>query len=148
MRKINFSHFKLILVFLENRTFASNFDLFAMNEDQISASLSQATEIENYVIAHENLTLTSLQTESQSNLNLKNVVSNFRSFTFDSMDWQAFLWGFCCFPIGAAIGDFIILLDDNSSDDSKKSYLIGAAIGFVFSSGLWRASIYNGWFWY
>jgi len=147
MKKILLA-FTILFSLIGNKVSATDADLFAMNEDQVSASLSQATEIENYVIAHENLTLTSLQTESQSNLNLKNVVSNFRSFTFDSMDWQAFLWGFCCFPIGAAIGAFIILLDDNSSDDTKKSYLIGAAIGFVFSSGLWRVSIYNGWFWY
>jgi len=147
MKKILLT-FTILLSLIGNKVSANNTDLFAMNEDQVSASLSQATEIENYVINHENTTLTFLQTESQSNLNLKNVVSNFRSFTFDSMDWQAFLWGFCCFPIGAAIGAFIILLDDNSSDDSKKSYLIGAAVGFVFSSGLWRASIYNGWFWY
>jgi len=140
--------FTLFLTVVVNKVSASSADLFSMDEEQISASLSQATEIENYVIAHNDVTLTSLQLESESNLNLKNVVANFKAFTFDSIDWKAFLWGFCCFPIGAAIGVFVILLDENSSHDSKVSYIIGAAVGFVFSSSFWRVSVYNGWFWY
>jgi hypothetical protein len=146
--------FKLLipvfLLFVACNAFATKSNLFSYNQITIANELNEVTEIENFVLTHENATLANIiaQSETANKLNIKNLTSNFKQFTFDNIDWSAFLWGFCCFPIGAGIGAFVVLLDDSASKDSKISYLIGAGAGFIVSTSFWRLSYYNGWLWY
>ena len=123
--------FVLFLSALSNKSAASNCDLFSMNEDQVSKSLYQATEIESYVLTHgqANLSELSKNIEVNNKLNLGNFNVSAASFTFDDMNWTAWAWGFCCWPIGI----FTVIVKDGSTREDKISYLLGIGTGCILS---------------
>jgi hypothetical protein len=120
----------LFVAAISNKSFANSADLFAYNESQVAVELTQATEIENYVTAHDNATLTALQADANASnqLNLANFNSGAAAFTFDDVNWKAFAWGFCCWPIGI----FTVLLKSSSTKEDKISFFIGLAVAVVF----------------
>jgi hypothetical protein len=54
-------------------------------------------------------------------LNLANFNANAASFTFDDINWKAFAWGFCCWPIGL----FTVVFKSSSTREDKISFFIG-----------------------
>lgn len=126
----------LFVAAISNKSIASSADLFAYDDNQVTVELAQVTTIENYVTTHEDVTLTILQSDATivNQLDLAKFNSSTASFTFDDMNWKAFAWGFCCFPIGGAIGIFTVLLKDDSTREDKISYFIGLGVGFILSS--------------
>lgn len=52
------------------------------------------------------------------------------NFSFDDMDWGAFAWGFCCWPIGF----FVVAINSSKDSDQKASYWIGTATSFVLGT--------------
>jgi hypothetical protein len=119
----------LVFAAYVNNSFASTADAFAYDENTVSAQLTEATQIENYVAANGDVTFTELQADANaaSALNLGNFNANTASFTFDDMNWKAFLWGFCCWPIGI----FTVLIKSDSTREDKISFVIGAAIWWI-----------------
>lgn len=119
-------------------SFASSADLFAFNEEAIEAEFSEISAFENFVV--ENNTMS--YADMQANGSLSQFALDFNTFDasaapmfgFEDVDWGSFLWGFCCFPCGAIIGVFTVLLNDNKDADSRMSYFIGAGVGFVLST--------------
>ena len=119
----------LVFAAYVNNSFASTADAFAYDENTVSAQLTEATQIENYVAANGDVTFTELQADANaaSALNLGNFNANTASFTFDDMNWKAFFWGFCCWPIGI----FTVLIKSDSTREDKISFVIGAAIWWI-----------------
>ena len=114
-----------------NNSFASTADLFAYDETTVSAQLSETTLIENYVTSNTDVTLSEMQSDESlsSSLNLSNFNSNAASFTFDDINWKAWAWGFCCWPIGI----FTVILKSSSTREDKISFVIGILTGVVLS---------------
>jgi hypothetical protein len=43
------------------------------------------------------------------------------------MNWKAFFWGFCCWPVGL----FTVIFKSDSTREDKISFIIGAAIWWI-----------------
>ena len=123
----------LVFAAYVNNSFASTADAFAYDENTVSAQLTEATQIENYVAANGDVTFTELQADANaaSALNLGNFNANTASFTFDDMNWKAFFWGFCCWPIGI----FTVLIKSDSTREDKISFVIGVIVDVVIYGG-------------
>ncbi|WKK85712.2 hypothetical protein [Marivirga arenosa] len=133
----------LIAVFVVSSTsYASNTDLFTLNEEKINTEFKELNELEEFVAMNEDVTLNTVYSENSNLVAGMNLsygaegMMGHNGFSMDSFEWGSFAWGFCCFPIGAAIGVFTVLLNDNKGSDHKISYFIGAGLGFLFSGGL------------
>ena len=119
----------LVFAAYVNNSFASTADVFAYDENTVSAQLTEATQIENYVVANNDVTFSDMQADANltSALNLGNFNSNAASFTFDDMNWKAFFWGFCCWPIGL----FTVVLKSDSTREDKISFFLGMGIQWI-----------------
>lgn len=119
-------------------SYASTADLFAFNEASIEAEFSEITAFETFVVENNGMTYADMQANgalSQFSLDFNTFdASAAPMFGFEDLDWGSFLWGFCCFPCGAIIGVFTVLLNDNKDSDSRMSYFIGAGVGFIISA--------------
>ncbi|WP_375580540.1 hypothetical protein ABWH96_05765 [Marivirga tractuosa] len=121
--------------------YATNTDLFELNEEKINTEFAELNELEAYVSMNENVTIHNIYEENAglvAGMNLSygpEGMMGQNGFSIDNFEWGSFAWGFCCFPIGATIGIFTVLLNDNKGSDHKISYFIGAGIGFLFSGG-------------
>jgi hypothetical protein len=106
-----------------NNSFASTADLFAYDESNVSTQLTETTQIENYVTSNSDVTLSEMQSDEKltTTLNLANFNANAASFTFDDINWKAFAWGFCCWPIGL----FTVVFKSSSTREDKISFFIG-----------------------
>jgi len=122
-------------------SYGTNADLFVLDEAKISAEFTELNELEAYVSMNDNVTIHNIYEENAglvSGMNLSygpEGMMGHSDFSMDNFEWGSFAWGFCCFPIGATIGVFTVLLNDNKGSDHKISYFIGAGIGFLFSGG-------------
>jgi hypothetical protein len=129
------------LFVIASSSYATNADLFELNEEKINAEFSELNELEAYVSMNENVTIHNIYQENAGLVNGMNLsygpegMMGQNGFSIDTFEWGSFAWGFCCFPIGATIGIFTVLLNDNKGSDHKISYFIGAGIGFLFSGG-------------
>lgn len=119
-------------------SFASTADLFAFNEDAIEAEFSEISAFETFVVENNGMSYADMQATgalSQFSLDFNTFdASAAPMFGFEDVDWTSFLWGFCCFPCGAIIGVFTVLLNDDKDSDSRMSYFIGAGVGFLVST--------------
>ncbi|GAB3330498.1 hypothetical protein GCM10027429_07880 [Marivirga atlantica] len=113
--------------------YASNDNLFELNEDKINSEMSALNELETYVEMNENATLS---TVSQLNPELTSSLKYspestmaHNDFSFDDMQWGSFAWGFCCWPIGI----FTVLLNDSKGSDHKISYFIGIGVSLILA---------------
>jgi hypothetical protein len=51
-------------------------------------------------------------------------------FSIDDMDWGAFAWGFCCWPIGL----FVVVFNSRKDGDQKLSFFLGLAFAAVIGA--------------
>jgi len=130
--------FIILLVGASFSSYASTSDLFQLDEASINAEFAEINNFESFVVSNDFLSYADMQQSgalSQFALNFDNFDATAAPmFGFEDMDWGSFLWGFCCFPCGALIGIFTVLLNDDKGSDSKLSYAIGAGVGLVVSS--------------
>lgn len=123
---------------------STNTDLFELNEEKINTEFAELNELEAFVSMNENVTIHNIYQENAGLIAGTNLsygpegMMGHNGFSIDNFEWGSFAWGFCCFPIGATIGIFTVLLNDNKGSDHKTSYLIGAGVGFLFSGGFGR----------
>lgn len=133
MKKFNFL-FVAMFVFFATSLNASTADLFSYNEQAISSQMSDLNELETYVKSHEGITLNEMTVAKVSVLNKFDASSpldySHTLFGIEDMDWGAFAWGFCCWPIGI----FTVILNKNKDSNSKISYLIGVGTWFALST--------------
>lgn len=121
-----------LAVGLTGASFASTADLFDVNEAAIEAQFEQIDAVESFVVAND-ITFTEMETEghlAQFDLNW-NAFDNSAApmFGISDMDWNSFICGFCCWPLGI----FTVLLNDNKDSDQKTSYLVGAGVGLLWN---------------
>ncbi|MGB0432234.1 MAG: hypothetical protein ACPGLV_17290 [Bacteroidia bacterium] len=120
-----------IAVGFANISFASTADLFSYNEEAIEAEFSQIDQVESFVVENNGITFSEMQNQghlTQFNLNW-NAFDNSAApmFGLSDMDWNSFVCGFCCWPVGI----FTVLLNDDKGSDSKTSFLIGIGVNIV-----------------
>lgn len=120
--------YTLLILSVPALSFAGNSD-FSYDKDALSNEFSQLDKVVSYV-EKTDVTYSELSKSPvfEGNLQLTNHIAIQPNFSFDDMDWKAFAWGFCCWPIGA----FIYLLPSkDKSREEKISYWIG-----VITSGV------------
>jgi hypothetical protein len=117
--------FSLIAVILISAN-ASKSDLFTYDQNAVNTELSQLTTLENYVYNNEGVTYSQVL-ESNSAMAITNMNGLSSAFSLGDMDWGAWAWGFCCWPIGL----FTVILNKDKDSNSKISYLIGFGCAVV-----------------
>jgi hypothetical protein len=125
----------IFLSALVNFSFASKSDLFAYDKAGLQTELSDVQQLETYVLSNPGTTISQIQENPEFSPVAKSLSANPLSpqFSLDNMDWGAFAWGFCCWPVGF----FVVILNKSKDNDSKISYLIGVATAFVLTGGVW-----------
>jgi hypothetical protein len=120
--------------------------LMALTISNSYAKLSSYFEIDEYAIESEFKELNDLDKSLSNELKgmsysdlvekkVSNAVIGLSShpmspnFSINEMDWGAFAWGFCCWPIGF----FVVVTNKNKEPNSKLSYWIGLGTSLVFS---------------
>lgn len=110
---------------------ASNTDLFQLDEAAMEAQLHELNEVDKILQRNEGFTIEDIQKQdvlAGITLDVNGMAAP--QFGISDMDWGAFAWGFCCWPIGL----FTVILNDNKDSDSKISYLIGVGTGVVLGA--------------
>ena len=132
MKRVLFFFAAFLLVF-NNLSFASDSDLFELDEVALEEDFKDLNELETYVIEHESAPLSTLRKSNPTlltDLNLSHLSTSSplgTAFSLDEMDWASFAWGFCCCPIGF----FVVAINGAKDDNSKISYWIGLGASFL-----------------
>tara|TARA_B110000483_G_scaffold224284_1_gene282940 strand:- start:403 stop:855 length:453 start_codon:yes stop_codon:yes gene_type:complete len=108
---------------------ASNVDLFSYDLSEINTELSDLEVVENIIAQNQNSTIDEINRKiinnnllnSSFDTNYKSSLMVRNAFTSDDMDWGAFAWGFCCWPVGL----FVVATNNDKEQSQKKSYWIG-----------------------
>ena len=99
--------------------------LFSLNEEALNEEFSELNVLEANVIADPMFTLE--QAASQHLLTDAFAASpsgdGFTGESSTQFEWEGFLWGFCCCPVGL----FVVAVNSNKSKSQKTSYWIGVA---------------------
>jgi hypothetical protein len=124
--------FLLSLAFLAvNLTFAGNADLFRVDEQELNTEFADLSALENFVQSNNFISLHAIVDGNLYDVSAINIstmaASSQSSFAFQ---WEGFLWGFLCCPVGL----FVIALNENKDKDQKLSYWVGVAAATVLSA--------------
>jgi hypothetical protein len=119
----------VVALFVSTFSFAGNSSFFTDDLNAIESEFASLSNLEQQVITNPALTFAqAMESNLVSNdfklLNGADAVANNLVF-----EWEGFLWGFLCCPIGL----FVVALNDNKTPDNKTSYWIGVAAGTVLS---------------
>jgi hypothetical protein len=114
---------------------ASNADLFSYDLSEINTELSDLEVVENVIAQNQNSTIDEINRKiinnnllnSSFDTNYKSSLMVRNAFTIDDMDWGAFGWGFCCWPVGL----FVVATNNDKEQSQKKSYWIGCGSAIV-----------------
>ncbi|MEX2567388.1 MAG: hypothetical protein WD431_15700 [Cyclobacteriaceae bacterium] len=108
-----------------------NATLFDINEDLVEAQVADLTNLENYVLANEGVTLNEVRNfVSDEDLNLsENMLDNFAAVMADHpvAGIPSFLWGCVLGPVGVAIVHF----SEENKEETKKALWGCGAYGLV-----------------
>lgn len=134
----------LVAVGFSGTMFANTADLFTFNEEAIEAEFVEINHVESFVASNNGITFNQMeQTGALSNFNLNWTAYDASAapmFGLSDMDWNSFLCGFCCWPVGI----FTIILNDDKDSDQKTSYVVGVIVSVVLgaiSGGGYSATI-------
>lgn len=120
----------LVLVATSLLANASNASLFQLNESDLNSEFSELNQLELIV---ENDASMNFEMALTKNLISENMVFNNSLNTMQDdfvMQWEGFLWGFLCCPIGF----FVVAVNKNKTKNDKLSFWIGVAAGTVVSA--------------
>ncbi len=109
--------------------FATNANLFDLNEEELTAEFSELNTLESAVLANSAITLQDAVAMNlvDETFNAETTATSSSQFQFQ---WEGFLWGFLCCPIGL----FTVAVNKNKTKDNKTSYWIGVAANTVIST--------------
>jgi hypothetical protein len=113
-------------------SFAGNAELFKVDESSINEKFSELTELENFVVSNNFISLNDIVENNVfdvSKININTMAANAGSSSLE-FAWDGFLWGFLCCPIGF----FVVAINDDKTTDQKTSYWIGVAASVVLSA--------------
>lgn len=120
-----------IALFVSCFVFAGNAELFKVDEQALNNEFSDLTTLENYVIDNNFISLNEIKSNNIFDLSGFNVSSLAMTSNSDyTFQWEGFLWGFLCCPVGF----FVIAINEDRDHDQKISYWIGVAAGVVLSA--------------
>lgn len=122
--------YSAMLLILPTFVLAGNSE-FSYDKNALKNEFSQLDKIETY-IDETNATYAELSnsTSFKDNIELTNAIAVKPNLKFEDVDWGAFAWGFCCWPIGV----FTVLLKDDVEKDSKNSFFAGIASRVIVTS--------------
>ena len=133
MKKI--STLLLAFAFIFNVS-ASNADLFSYDLSEITTELSDLEVVENLIDQNQNSTVEEINTQIiKNNFLSTSFETNYssslalRAGLIDDMDWAAFAWGFCCWPVGF----FVVVTNKDKDSNQKKSFWVGLGTSVVLS---------------
>lgn len=112
---------------IASSSYATNADLFELNEEKINAEFAELNKLEAYVSMNENVTIHNIYQENAGLVTGMNLsygpegMMGHNRFSLDEMEWGSFAWGFCCWPIGI----FTVLLNNDKGSNHKISFFIG-----------------------
>lgn len=128
MKKIS-SFLTVMLLGLGINVFATTANDFDYDYEAHDAEFSEIAEVENAAIT-SGLSFSEMSDEA-SPYNIEGFdLATSPHFSIDDMDWGAFAWGFCCWPIGF----FVVAINSSKDSDQKLSFWIGAATSVVLST--------------
>ncbi len=124
----------LALAFVFNAS-ASNADLFSYDLSEINTELSDLEVVENVIAQNQNSTIEEVNRKiinnnflnSSFDTNYKSSLMSRNAFTSDDMDWGAFAWGFCCWPVGF----FVVVTNKDKEKAQKTSFFVGWLTGLI-----------------
>lgn len=145
MKKIIYVFSLLVFPFLGVSSAAD----FSYDKTDLSEKFSYINEISDFVdqsgVTYSELSSNPLFT---GNIELTNSINVKPNLKFGELDWGAFAWGFCCFPVGI----FAVLINDKKDIKSKESFLAGWGASMIASSlaygGLYAYVIFSSGFYY
>ena len=115
---------------------ASNADLFSYDLSKITSELSDLEVVENIIDQNQNSTVEEINTQIiKNNFLSTSFETNYssslalRAGLIDDMDWAAFAWGFCCWPVGF----FVVVTNKDKDSNQKKSFWVGLGTSVVLS---------------
>ncbi len=121
--------FLLLMFFAVPLSYASG-SVFDLDESVLAEEFADLTQLEEVVLSNPTINL-----EQAVALDL--VTDDFSSASADgfqgsdfSFQWEGFLWGFLCCPIGV----FVVALNKHKTKDNKLSFWIGVAASTVLSA--------------
>lgn len=127
--------FLIAVILVAQSAFASAADLFSYDNDALQTEFAEIQQLEDYVVANGDLSLTEVQATSAEvlegiNFNILETASPVGAmFSIEDMDWGSFAWGFCCWPVGF----FVVAINNNKTSDQKLSFWIGLGVSVVLS---------------
>lgn len=106
----------------------STASLFDFDESNMNAQLESATQLEAYLEQHPQTTSAQVNELGFNGIHQGLDSRTFSAgFSMDDMEWGAFAWGFCCWPVGF----FTVAINDETTKDEKASYWIGVVVSAV-----------------
>jgi hypothetical protein len=120
MKKLIYS---FLILALPTFSLAGDTD-FSYDKSSLISEFSQLDKVADYV-DETNVSYTELSNSPvfEGNIELTNAIAVKPNLKFEDVDWGAFAWGFCCWPIGI----FTVILKDDVDKNSKNSFFAGIA---------------------
>ncbi|MFN3529602.1 MAG: hypothetical protein ACK417_06740 [Bacteroidia bacterium] len=115
------------VLLLSSQLFATQSADFSFDEAAFNTEMAELNQLETSLLAN-NFNLESSDTRLNNQLAALSLNSN--AFGIDDMEWGAFAWGFCCWPIGF----FVIAINSGRSSDEKLSFWIGMGVSVIISA--------------
>lgn len=127
----------VLLALFSSNVYASDDQLFDLNEEALTEEFSELTQLEEVVMADPSMTIEQAQS---LHLITEAFAQSADGFTSDQFlfQWEGFLWGFLCCPIGF----FTVAINSNKSHDNKISFWIGVGANTVLSV-MYTALVYS-----
>jgi hypothetical protein len=121
MKKILLLPILLLMVFV-SRAGSANADLFVINEEEVTAQISELDNLENYVTAHQGATLTDVikaTSEGSANFDVS-MLNNFATTYAEGpvAGIPSFLWGCVLGPAGLLV---VYLVSDQDKQETRKA---------------------------
>ena len=120
MKKLIYS---FLILALPTFSLAGDTD-FSYDKSSLISEFSQLDKVAAYV-DETNVSYTELSNSPvfEGNIELTNAIAVKPNLKFEDVDWGAFAWGFCCWPVGV----FTVILKDDVDNNSKNSFFAGIA---------------------
>ena len=140
MRKIVLLFFVGVL-FTSSSAFAGKSNLFDIDDNKINEVFQELEELEEYVFESK-LSLAEVEATTDFSVNqISETYSPFQTnFSFESIDWGLFLWGFCCWPVGLLV---MLMNEEKQTADHFISWGLGWLTAAVVGSVFWYGGVFR-----
>ncbi len=119
--------YSLLFLALPTFLFAGDTE-FSYDKSSLTNEFRQLDKVAAYV-DETNISYTELSNSHifKGNIELTNAIAVKPNLKFEDVDWGAFAWGFCFWPIGI----FTVILKEDADKNSKNSFFAGIASKYI-----------------